>query len=112
MLPAGAQFPRWSGLWLVGAVALLVTPLPGQTPGSGEASLREGYADVPGARIFYRDAGGSGVPVVFLHAATGSSRVWQYQIPVFTAAKYRFIAYDRRGWGRTTVDPAGPQPGT
>lgn len=50
--------------------------------------------------------------MVFLHAATGSSRVWEYQIPAFTAAGYRVIAFDRRGWGRTIVDPAGPQPGT
>jgi pimeloyl-ACP methyl ester carboxylesterase len=51
-----------------------------------------------------------------MHAATGSSRVWEYQIPAFTAAGYRVIAFDRRGWGRTvieqTVDPAGPQPST
>jgi pimeloyl-ACP methyl ester carboxylesterase len=49
---------------------------------------------------------------VFLHAATGSSRVWEYQIPPFLAAGYRFVAFDRRGWGRTTIEPAGPQPGT
>jgi pimeloyl-ACP methyl ester carboxylesterase len=76
------------------------------------AILSAEYAEVPGARIFYTDTGGSGVPVVFLHAATGSSRVWEYQIPVFTRAGYRVIAFDRRGWGRTVVDPAGPQPGT
>jgi len=74
--------------------------------------LHEAYAELPGARIFYIDTGGSGVPVVFLHAATGSSRVWEYQIPVFTAAGYRVVAFDRRGWGRTVVDPAGPQPST
>jgi hypothetical protein len=49
-------------------------------------AAREAYAELPGARIFYIDTGGSGVPVVFLHAATGSSRVWDYQIPAFTAA--------------------------
>ena len=73
---------------------------------------REGYADLPGVRIWYRDTGGNGVPVVFLHAATGSSRVWEYQIPAFTASGYRLIAYDRRGFGRTVIDPAGIQPGT
>ncbi len=72
----------------------------------------EAYANVPGARLFYLDTGGSGVPVVFLHAATGSSQVWKYQIPAFTKAGYRVIAFDRRGWGRTQIDPAGPQPGT
>jgi len=70
------------------------------------------YAEVPGAKIFYTDTGGAGVAVVFLHAATGSSRVWEYQIPAFTKAGYRVIAFDRRGWGRTVIDPAGPQPGT
>jgi len=75
-------------------------------------SVREAFVELPGARIFYQDSGASGTPVVFLHAATGSSRVWEYQIPAFTAAGYRFIAFDRRGWGRTIIDPSGPQPGT
>jgi pimeloyl-ACP methyl ester carboxylesterase len=85
--------------------------LPAQDPVSAELSVHETYAELPGVRIFYRDTGGSGVPVVFLHAATGSSRVWEYQIPAFTAAGYRFIAFDRRGWGRTVSDPAARQPG-
>jgi pimeloyl-ACP methyl ester carboxylesterase len=69
----------------------------------------EAFVTVPGARIFYRDTGGSGAPVILLHAATGSSRVWDYQIPAFTAAGYRVIAFDRRGWGRTEVDPAASE---
>jgi pimeloyl-ACP methyl ester carboxylesterase len=76
-----------------------------------QAGVHEAYAELPGARIFYIDTGGNGVPVVFLHAATGSSRVWEYQIPAFAAAGYRVIAFDRRGWGRTAVDAAGPQTG-
>jgi pimeloyl-ACP methyl ester carboxylesterase len=47
-----------------------------------------------------------------VHAATGNSFVWEYQFPAFAAAGYRVVAYDRRGFGRSTVDPAGPQPGT
>jgi pimeloyl-ACP methyl ester carboxylesterase len=74
------------------------------------AQTREAYATVPGAKIFYRDTGGSGVPVILLHAATGSSRVWEYQIPAFTSAGYRVIAFDRRGWGRTTMDSGEAQP--
>src|ERR1700759_1692572 len=70
------------------------------------------YANVPGARLWYTDTGGSGVPVVLLHAATGSSRVWEHQTPAFSKAGFRVIAYDRRGFGRTVIDPAGPQPGT
>ena len=73
-------------------------------------NIREGHADLPGVRIWYTDTGDSGEPVVFLHAATGSSRVWEYQLPAFTEAGYRVIAYDRRGYGRTVVNP-GAQPG-
>ena len=67
------------------------------------------YADVPGARLYYIDTGGHGVPVVFMHAATGSSQSWVYQIPAFTAAGYRLIAFDRRGRGRTeSIPESGP----
>jgi pimeloyl-ACP methyl ester carboxylesterase len=83
-----------------------------QTPASSKTIVREAYATVPGARIFYRDTGGNGAPVILLHAATGSSRVWEYQIPAFAAAGYRAIAFDRRGWGRTTINSAESQPGT
>ena len=67
---------------------------------------------LPGVRLWYEDGGGSGVPVIFLHAATGSSRVWEHQAAAFTKAGYRFIACDRRGYGRSAIDAAGPQPGT
>jgi pimeloyl-ACP methyl ester carboxylesterase len=73
---------------------------------------REAHADLPGVRIWYTDTGGSGVPVVLLHANTGSSRVWDYQTPAFTARGYRVIAFDRRGFGRSIIDPKGLQPGT
>ena len=53
-------------------------------------------ADLPSGRVFYRDSGGTGVPVVFLHAASGNSMLWEYQIPAFTRARYRFIAIDHR----------------
>ena len=90
--------------------ALVDTSPRDQVPAAAPA--RETYANLPGVRIWYRDTGGRGTPVVLLHAATGSSRVWEYQIPAFAAAGYRVIAYDRRGWGRSVVDPAGAQPGT
>jgi pimeloyl-ACP methyl ester carboxylesterase len=47
-----------------------------------------------------------------MHAATGSSQVWEHQIPAFTAAGYRVIAYDRRGWGRSVAEPASAQSST
>ena len=75
------------------------------------AQARETYAELPGVRLWYKDTGGSGTTVVFLHSNTGSSQNWEHQIPAFTAAGYRVIAYDRRGWGRSMAQ-AGGQPGT
>lgn len=108
------RFARWMFItWAaLGLGTFPITTLPLQTPTSAESGVREAYATVPGARIFYRDTGGGGVPVILLHAATGSSRVWEYQIPAFAAAGYRVIAFDRRGWGRTTINSAESQLGT
>ena len=77
-----------------------------------QTSAREGHASLPGVRLWYTDSGGGGTPVVFVHQATGSSRVWENQVPVFIKNGYRVITYDRRGFGRSTVDSSGPQPGT
>lgn len=77
----------------------------GPVAADAQAPATEGaHAVLPGIRLWYLDTGGSGQAVVLLHAATGSSRVWEFQIPALTAAGYRVIAYDRRGWGRTLVD--------
>lgn len=69
------------------------------------------YLELPGVDLWYHDTGGGGVPVLFMHAASGTAESWVYQLPAFTAAGYRCIAYDRRGWGRSRTDPAGEQPG-
>jgi pimeloyl-ACP methyl ester carboxylesterase len=71
------------------------------------------HAVLPGVRLWYTDTGGDGVPLVLLHANTGTVAAWQYQVPAFVAAGYRVIAFDRRGWGRSMADAAtGPQPGS
>jgi pimeloyl-ACP methyl ester carboxylesterase len=108
MLLRSSQPRKWGWIaWAeLGLGAFAVATLPAQTP------VHEAYATVPGARIFYRDTGGRGAPVILLHAATGSSRVWEYQIPAFVKAGYRVIAFDRRGWGRTEISSAESQPGT
>ena len=61
-----------------GLGAFPIEALPAETPGSAESGVPEAYATVPGARIFYRDTGGGGVPLILLHAPTGWSRVWEY----------------------------------
>ena len=77
------------------------------------APPRQGYADLPGVRLWYTDSGGTGVPVVLLHANTGNSESWQYNVPAFEKAGYRVITFDRRGWSRSMANPStGPQPGT
>jgi pimeloyl-ACP methyl ester carboxylesterase len=70
------------------------------------------YVDLPGVHLWYNDTGGIGTPVVFMHAASGTCESWVYQLPVFTAAGYRCIAYDRRNWGRSRPNLTGEQSGS
>jgi pimeloyl-ACP methyl ester carboxylesterase len=58
--------------------------------------MTDAAIEVGTTKVAYRDSGGSGTPVVFLHAASGKSQMWIHQIPAFTAAGYRFIAIDWR----------------
>ena len=48
--------------------------------------------------IHYQDIG-KGQPVVLIHGWPLSHRMWESQINALTAAGYRCIAYDRRGFG-------------
>jgi pimeloyl-ACP methyl ester carboxylesterase len=89
----------------------LLTFLAAALAGAQAPAVKEGHAELPGVRLFYIDTGGAGIPVVLLHAATGSVRAWEHQIPAFTKAGYRVISFDRRGWGRTESQP-GAAPGT
>jgi pimeloyl-ACP methyl ester carboxylesterase len=71
------------------------------------------YAELPGVRLWYSDTGGSGTPVVLLHANSGTSENWSKQVGALSAAGYRVISFDRRGWGKSVPIPGtGPQPGT
>jgi pimeloyl-ACP methyl ester carboxylesterase len=60
-----------------------------------------------GTRLFVRDWGGNGKPILFVHSWTLASQMWQYQIPVLVEAGYRPIVYDRRGHGRSDVPAHG-----
>jgi pimeloyl-ACP methyl ester carboxylesterase len=71
------------------------------------------YASLPGVKLWYTDTGGKGVPIILLHANTGTSVNWTKQNETFARAGYRVIAFDRRGWGKSMADPStGPQPGS
>ena len=57
------------------------------------------------ARLFFTDAG-SGPDIMLLHGWTCDSHDWSWQLPVFES-KYRVIAPDLRGHGRSEVLPSG-----
>lgn len=66
------------------------------------------FIDVPGASLWYEDTGGDGPPVVFVHPAAASSLCWRDQLPAFSAAGWRCITYDLRGWHRSVARDTDP----
>lgn len=60
----------------------------------------------PSAEIYYEDSGGSGQPIVLIHGWPLSGRMWEAQINALTAAGFRCVSYDRRGFG-ASGKPAG-----
>lgn len=82
-------------LWPLAALMVLVQVL-GQAQAAQEAQgMREADASLPVGKVHFRDSGGKGPVVVFLHAGSGNSAVWEQQIAPLVAAGYRFVAYDR-----------------
>ncbi|MFN8633736.1 MAG: alpha/beta hydrolase [Chloroflexota bacterium] len=69
------------------------------------------FAEIPDAQIWYEDTGGDGVPVVFVHPAAADSRCWVNQLPAFTAAGYRCITFDQRGFGNSRQSPSATEAG-
>jgi non-heme chloroperoxidase len=56
--------------------------------------------------LYYEDHG-SGQPVVLIHGYPLSSASWEKQVPVLLKAGYRVIAYDRRGFGKSSQPTTG-----
>lgn len=79
----------------------------GNIPPPPTPRAAEHYIDVPNGRLKYLDTGGSGPPIVLLHAATGTARAWDYQLPALAGAGYRVIAPWRRG---TSESASGAPP--
>ncbi len=55
----------------------------------------------PATDLYFEDGGGSGQPVVLIHGWPLSHRMWEAQVNALTAAGYRTVAYDRRGFGQS-----------
>lgn len=56
--------------------------------------------------LYYEDHG-SGQPVVLIHGYPLSSASWEKQVPALLDAGYRVIAYDRRGFGKSSQPTTG-----
>jgi non-heme chloroperoxidase len=56
--------------------------------------------------LYYEDHG-SGKPVVLIHGYPLSGASWEKQVPVLLHAGYRVIAYDRRGFGKSSQPTTG-----
>jgi len=56
--------------------------------------------------LYYEDHG-SGQPVVLIHGYPLSSASWEKQVPVLLDAGYRVIAFDRRGFGKSSQPATG-----
>jgi pimeloyl-ACP methyl ester carboxylesterase len=52
-------------------------------------------------KVHVEDTGGPGRPVVLIHGWPLSGQSWAPQVPVLSAAGYRVVRYDRRGFGRS-----------
>lgn len=80
---------------------LVPVPMPAQAPQT------EGYVSFGAGRLWYWDTGGSGEPIVLMHAGSGGGNLWGYQQPVLSAAGFRVVGNSRRGYRNSDAgDPA------
>jgi non-heme chloroperoxidase len=56
--------------------------------------------------LYYEDHG-SGSPVVLIHGYPLSSASWEKQVPALLTAGHRIVAYDRRGFGKSSQPTTG-----
>jgi pimeloyl-ACP methyl ester carboxylesterase len=62
--------------------------------------------NVNGAELYVEDTGGSGPTVVFSHGLLWSTKMWRFQIEALKS-RFRCIAWDHRGQGRSQVTDSG-----
>jgi pimeloyl-ACP methyl ester carboxylesterase len=92
------------------ALFVLIAALPFAVASGARADEAAGsFVELPNVKLWVTDSGGSGDPIILLHANTGTSENWQKQTPALVQAGYRVIAIDRPGWGKSTVR-AGMKP--
>jgi non-heme chloroperoxidase len=74
--------------------------------GEAMARLVVGREGGSAVSLYYEDFG-AGAPVVLVHGWPLDLRSWELQVQTFVGAGYRVIAYDRRGFGRSTAAWSG-----
>jgi 3-oxoadipate enol-lactonase len=70
--------------------------------GGDVPTVRSGYVDIEGGRLYYEDLG-SGEPIVLIHGGSLDRRMWDPQFQAF-ARRFRVIRYDVRGHGLSSTD--------
>ncbi|KUJ61923.1 arylesterase [Flavobacteriaceae bacterium CRH] len=80
---------------------------------STNESLRDSYFDIQhqntdkyietdrNVKLYVKDYG-KGKPVILIHGWPLSNEMWEYQIDFLVQNNYRVIAYDRRGFGKSS----------
>jgi pimeloyl-ACP methyl ester carboxylesterase len=63
-----------------------------------------GRIRVPGCELIYDDLG-TGEPLVLVHGTGAQASTWRGAAGDLAVGGYRVIAYDRRGYGRSTHRP-------
>lgn len=98
-----------TGLLLAGALSALSVLASPAMAGSAQRAAAESQrvhyrsADIDGVKVFYREAGPVGAPViVLLHGFPSSSHMFRNLIPVL-ASQYRVIAPDYPGFGHSDM---------
>ncbi len=115
---AGAAAGAGIGVAVAGPVGVLVGATVGAVAGAlggaaagATASLEQSASAVTApadsVRLHIDDSGGSGRPVVLIHGWPLSAQAWAPQMAALTAAGYRVVAYDRRGFGLSDKPDAG-----
>jgi pimeloyl-ACP methyl ester carboxylesterase len=70
------------------------------------AYLQVGAENGVPVELYYEDHG-SGSPVVLIHGWPLSGRSWESQVPALVDAGHRVVAYDRRGFGKSSQPYGG-----
>ncbi len=71
-----------------------------------KASTETGFADVNGTRLYW-ESNGSGLPILLLHGFSLDRRMWRRQVEAL-ATRFRVVAYDARGFGRSATPDGKP----